>query len=111
MVDARAEHVGSLLRPAGAARRAREAHAAGDLSDAALKAAEDEAVRDVVAMQEDVGLPVVNDGELRRESFQSELTASVDGFSGREHRRLAVGLVALRRARRQGGGRGRSRWR
>ena len=39
-------------------------------------------MRDVVAMQEDAGLPVVNDGELRRESFQSELTASVDGFSG-----------------------------
>ena len=39
-------------------------------------------MRDVVAMQEGVGLPVVNDGELRRESFQSELTAAVDGFSG-----------------------------
>jgi len=81
MVDARAEHVGSLLRP-DALLRARESHAAGDRSDPELKAAEDDAVRDVVAMQEDVGLPVINDGELRRESFQSELTASVEGFSG-----------------------------
>jgi 5-methyltetrahydropteroyltriglutamate--homocysteine methyltransferase len=39
-------------------------------------------VRQVVAMQEDVGLPVVNDGEMRRESFQSELTGACDGFAG-----------------------------
>jgi 5-methyltetrahydropteroyltriglutamate--homocysteine methyltransferase len=33
-------------------------------------------------MQEEVGLAVVNDGEMRRESFQSELTAACDGFTG-----------------------------
>jgi len=33
-------------------------------------------------MQEEAGLPIVNDGELRRESFQSELTAAVEGFEG-----------------------------
>jgi len=33
-------------------------------------------------MQEELGLPVVNDGEMRRESFQSELTAACDGFTG-----------------------------
>jgi len=56
---------------------------ARDFADAAaLKAAEDAAIRDVVAMQEEVGLQVVNDGEYRRESFQSELVAAVDGFDG-----------------------------
>ena len=33
-------------------------------------------------MQEEIGLPVVGDGEMRRESFQSELTAACDGFAG-----------------------------
>jgi 5-methyltetrahydropteroyltriglutamate--homocysteine methyltransferase len=76
-VGTRVEHVGSLLRPPG-----RDAHARGELAPARLKAAEDRAVREAVAMQEDVGLPVVGDGEMRRESFQSELTAACDGFTG-----------------------------
>ncbi len=80
-VDARVEHVGSLLRP-GFLRDARDAYARGELSPAGLKVAEDRAVRGVVAMQEEIGLPVVGDGEMRRESFQSELTAACDGFTG-----------------------------
>ena len=80
-LDARVEHVGSLLRP-GFLRDARDAYVRGELSPAGLKAAEDRAVREVVAMQEEVGLPVVGDGEMRRESFQSELTAACDGFTG-----------------------------
>jgi 5-methyltetrahydropteroyltriglutamate--homocysteine methyltransferase len=82
-VVARAEHVGSMLRPRELL-DARQAHAAGRLGDAGLKAAEDAAVREAVALQEEAGLPVVTDGELRRESFQSELTAAVDGFEGVE---------------------------
>jgi 5-methyltetrahydropteroyltriglutamate--homocysteine methyltransferase len=78
---ARAEHVGSLLRPR-ALLDARDAHAAGRLDDAGLKAAEDAAVREAVELQERAGVSVVTDGELRRESFQSELTAAVDGFEG-----------------------------
>jgi 5-methyltetrahydropteroyltriglutamate--homocysteine methyltransferase len=61
---------------------AREAYAGGEFTAGRLKAAEDRAVREAVAMQEDVGLPVVNDGEMRRESFQSEFTASCDGVAG-----------------------------
>jgi 5-methyltetrahydropteroyltriglutamate--homocysteine methyltransferase len=80
-VDARVEHVGSLLRPQFL-RDARDAYAQGGLTPAAFKAAEDRAVREVVAMQEELGLPVVNDGEMRRESFQGELTAACDGFTG-----------------------------
>jgi methionine synthase II (cobalamin-independent) len=80
-VDARVEHVGSLLRP-GSLRDARDAYARGELTASGLKAAEDRAVREVVAMQEELGIPVVGDGELRRESFQSEFTAACDGFTG-----------------------------
>ncbi|HEY4026541.1 MAG TPA: cobalamin-independent methionine synthase II family protein [Candidatus Dormibacteraeota bacterium] len=80
-VTARAEHVGSLLRPPELL-LAREERAAGRIDDAAFKAIEDRAVTDVIALQSDAGCPVVTDGELRRESFQSELTAACDGFAG-----------------------------
>jgi 5-methyltetrahydropteroyltriglutamate--homocysteine methyltransferase len=80
-VTTKVEHVGSLLRP-DYLRAARISYAGGELDAHEFKAIEDRAVREVVAMQEDVGLPVVNDGEMRRESFQSELAAACDGFSG-----------------------------
>jgi methionine synthase II (cobalamin-independent) len=78
---ARVEHVGSLLRPQYL-RSARAARARGELPAAGFKAVEDYAVREIVAMQDELDLPVVNDGEMRRESFQSELTAACDGFTG-----------------------------
>src|SRR3954467_11536697 len=81
MVTAHADHVGSLLRPAELL-EARRAHAAGELDPPAFKEIEDRAVLDVIRLQEEAGLPVVTDGELRRESFQSELVAAVDGFEG-----------------------------
>jgi 5-methyltetrahydropteroyltriglutamate--homocysteine methyltransferase len=77
----RVEHVGSLLRPPFL-QLARADHAAGKISPAGFKAAEDRAVRETVAWQEEIGLPLVNDGELRRDSFQAELTAACDGFTG-----------------------------
>src|SRR4051812_34204362 len=81
MITVHADHVGSLLRPP-ALLEARAKHAAGELDPPAFKAIEDRAVLDVVRMQEDAGLEVITDGELRRESFQSELVAAVDGFAG-----------------------------
>lgn len=80
-VTARAEHVGSLLRPPYLL-DARQAMAEDRLSAAAFKAVEDRAVVEVLELQEQVGCPVVTDGEVRRESFQSELTAACDGFAG-----------------------------
>jgi 5-methyltetrahydropteroyltriglutamate--homocysteine methyltransferase len=81
MVTAHADHVGSLLRPPELL-EARRALSAGELEPAAFKAIEDRAVLDAIALQEQAGCPVVTDGELRRESFQSELVAAVDGFEG-----------------------------
>jgi 5-methyltetrahydropteroyltriglutamate--homocysteine methyltransferase len=76
----RADHVGSLLRPLELL-EAREAHAAGRLDDDGLKAAEDAAIRDVVRMQEEVGLQSVTDGELRRASWHMDFIYSLDGIS------------------------------
>ena len=80
-MTARVEHVGSLLRPPYLL-EARAARDAGRLGPAAFKAVEDRAVKEVLALQQELGYPVVTDGELRRDSFQSELTAAVDGFAG-----------------------------
>ena len=67
--DARIDQVGSLLRPeelkAAFLRRAR-----GQIDDAALVAAQDEAIRVIVAEQEAHGLPIVTDGEYRRLNWQ-----------------------------------------
>jgi 5-methyltetrahydropteroyltriglutamate--homocysteine methyltransferase len=81
MITAHADHVGSLLRPSELL-EARRVYQAGELGPPSFKAIEDRAVLDVVRMQEAAGCPVVTDGELRRESFQSELVAAVDGFEG-----------------------------
>src|SRR3982751_4296000 len=81
MITAHADHVGSLLRPPELL-EARRALAGQELDPPAFKAIEDRGLLDVTRLQEDAGLPVVTDGELRRESFQSELVAAVDGFEG-----------------------------
>ena len=65
---ARADVVGSLLRPAYL-REARQAARAGRMSDAELRVVEDRAVREAIALQEAAGLDVVTDGELRRNSW------------------------------------------
>src|SRR3954451_15061470 len=76
----RADHVGSLLRPP-ALLDAREAHAAGRIDGAALRAPEDDAIRDVVAMQREVGLRSATDGEFRRASWHMDFIYSLDGVT------------------------------
>lgn len=71
--------VGSLLRPPELV-AAQEELAAGSLTPADFKTIEDRAVDRAVAVQEEAGLPVVTDGEMRRQSFQSQMTAAVEGF-------------------------------
>lgn len=79
VITARTDVVGSLLRPPELL-RAREDVAAGRITPAAFKAIEDSAVDDAVALQEEAGLEVVTDGEMRRLSFQSQLPEAVEGF-------------------------------
>ena len=76
----RADHVGSLLRPPELL-RAREQHADGQIDDGELRAIEDAAIRDVVALQRDVGLRSVTDGEFRRASWHMDFIYQLDGIS------------------------------
>src|SRR3954453_17624666 len=76
----RADHVDSLLRPP-ALLGARDAHAAGRIDDTQLRAAEDAAIRDVVAMQREVGLTTVTDGEFRRASWHMDFIYQLEGVS------------------------------
>jgi methionine synthase II (cobalamin-independent) len=75
----RAEHVGSFPRP-DALMGAREAFAAGRIDRAALARVEDAAVRDVVAMQERVGIGAITDGEYRKAGWRDFLFEKVEGF-------------------------------
>jgi methionine synthase II (cobalamin-independent) len=79
VLEAHTDVVGSLLRPRELL-AAQEALARGELTPGAFKQVEDRAVDDALALQEEAGLDVVTDGEMRRLSFQSQLTAAVDGF-------------------------------
>ena len=76
----RADHVGSLLRPPALV-QARQEHAAGRLDDEALRAAEDAAVRDVVAQQEQIGLQSATDGEFRRTTWHMDFIDSLGGIT------------------------------
>src|SRR3972149_6224518 len=79
MITVHADVVGSLLRPPELL-KAQKQLAAGTISAGQFKEIEDQAVGGAIALQEAVGLPVVTDGEMRRESFQSQMTAAVSGF-------------------------------
>ena len=79
MTPARTDVVGSLLRPPELL-EAQARHAGGELADADLARAEDRAVDEALRLQEEAGLEVVTDGEMRRLSFQSQLPAAVEGF-------------------------------
>lgn len=76
----RADHVGSLLRPA-ALKQAFKDHAAKKLDDKGFKALQDAAIRDVVRLQEDAGLKVVTDGEFRRASYWGRFVERCEGFT------------------------------
>ncbi|HEV7187623.1 MAG TPA: 5-methyltetrahydropteroyltriglutamate--homocysteine S-methyltransferase, partial [Blastococcus sp.] len=76
----RAEHVGSLLRPRALV-QARHDFAAGRIDADGLRAAEDEAIRDVVALQEDIGLRAATDGEFRRTSWHMDFIYQLGGVT------------------------------
>ena len=76
----RADHVGSLLRPP-ALLKAREDFKAGSIDAEELKGIEDEAIRDVVRKQEDVGLQSATDGEFRRASWHMDFIYQLGGIT------------------------------
>ncbi len=76
----RADHVGSLLRPA-ALLTARDDRANGRISAEELRAVEDESIRHVVAMQAEAGLRSATDGEFRRTSWHMDFIYRLGGIS------------------------------
>src|SRR5262245_43036110 len=74
----RADQVGSLLRPAEL-KQARDRHAKGEISGAALSEVEDRLIRAAVTMQEDVGLQAITDGDFRRQSWSSDFLCAIKG--------------------------------
>jgi 5-methyltetrahydropteroyltriglutamate--homocysteine methyltransferase len=76
----RADHIGSLLRPA-ALKQAFKDHAAGRVDDAAFARIQDDCIRDVVRLQQETGLQVVTDGEFRRGSYWARFVARTEGFT------------------------------
>jgi 5-methyltetrahydropteroyltriglutamate--homocysteine methyltransferase len=76
----RADHVGSLLRPKELLAARRE-HAEGSLPYEALRKIEDRHIRDVVKLQEDVGLDAITDGEFRRALFHVDFLKQIHGVT------------------------------
>ena len=74
----RADHVGSLLRPA-ALKAAREKRAKGEITAAELEAVEDGAIKDVIKKQEAAGLQSITDGEFRRSWWHLDFLWGLDG--------------------------------
>jgi 5-methyltetrahydropteroyltriglutamate--homocysteine methyltransferase len=74
----RADHVGSLLRPPELL-QAREDQKNGRITAADLRRIEDQAIRDVVRRQEDLGLEGITDGEFRRSSWHMDFLYQVGG--------------------------------
>jgi len=75
----RVDQVGSLVVP-GNLVEASVQNAKGMLSDADLRRIENDAIRDVIRKQADIGLPIVTDGEFRRRNFQDSFGNAVSGF-------------------------------
>jgi methionine synthase II (cobalamin-independent) len=81
----RADHVGSLLRPARLT-VARDDHAAGRLTTEELRRVEDQAIREVVRQQEEIGLRSATDGEFRRTTWHMDFIDSLGGITHAEER-------------------------
>src|SRR5687767_1149657 len=79
MLTVHADVVGSLLRPAELL-AAQKRLADGSLGSSQFREIENNAVDAAIALQEAAGLEIVSDGEMRRQSFQSQMTAAVSGL-------------------------------
>lgn len=75
----RVDQVGSLVVPANLVEASAQ-NTKGQCSDADLRRLQDDAIRDVVRKQENIGLPILTDGEFRRRNFQDSFGNAVSGF-------------------------------
>ena len=77
----RSDHVGSLLRPASVSRARQKFFQEKTITSEELSKVEDEAILDLVKMQESVGLHVVTDGEARRSFWHYDFMGHLTGFN------------------------------
>jgi len=98
----RADHVGSLLRPAKL-QQARMQRERKNITAGRLREIEDESIREVVKMQQDIGLEGITDGELRRDYWQLDFLMEIGGVVFEEghnplkwHRQDGVQLAPCR---------------
>ena len=76
----RADHVGSLLRPDSVKAARKKFYEDKSIGEEDLREAEDAAIRDVVKLQQDAGLPVVTDGEMRRSFWHYDFMGGLTGL-------------------------------
>ena len=88
----RADHVGSLLRPAELL-RARDERQQGNISAEALRAIEDRAIRDGAKLQEEIGLQGITDGEYRRTIWHADFLRQIEGVTVQEGVADAAGVA------------------
>ena len=79
----RADHIGSFLRP-NSLMDAVRARRAEEIDDSELGKAQNKAIKEIVAMQESLGLRSVTDGEFRRRGWSAGFIDAVSGFGLRE---------------------------
>ncbi len=91
----RADHIGSLLRPP-ALRQAFRRHAGKEISDGEFTRIQDGCVRDVVRMQQEIGLEVVTDGEFRRGSYWGRFVERTQGLEVRARCSSSATTMATR---------------
>jgi 5-methyltetrahydropteroyltriglutamate--homocysteine methyltransferase len=87
----RADHVGSLLRPA-ALKQARRRYADGSLDAAGLEAVEDREIERIIRKQQELGLRSVTDGELRRSWWHLDFLWGLQGVA-EHHADFGTGFV------------------
>ena len=79
----RAEHVGSFVRPERLLQAAR-AHRMGKLDAEPYREIQNACIQEVIAWQEEIGMPSVTDGEFRRRSWSAGVIDALDGFGLRK---------------------------
>jgi 5-methyltetrahydropteroyltriglutamate--homocysteine methyltransferase len=82
-LPAHADHIGSLLRPR-TLRDAFRRNSTGAIAEGEFRAVQEQAIRDVVKLQEDCGLQVITDGEFRRISYWEKFVRLTEGLEVRE---------------------------
>ena len=95
----RADHVGSLLRPAEL-KDARDKRARGEITAEALAEIEDRLIQEAVERQEEIGLQAITDGDFRRQSWSSDFLTAIRGVvqpppSGGRPQQLDVPVGAI----------------